>query len=850
MAVCNVHYRKLSWFERNAPALLTGIAFAAILALAALLRFWQLGLRTFSSDEGLYSLMARQFALGGAYDHVPELHGPLQILATAGVFKAFGDTDFTPRVMPAAFGVMLAALPFLFRHHIGRPGAIAAALLLAISPSMVYYSRFAGPEMYLAFFSLATAMIIWRYLAEPSRAWLYLLAATLAFAVVSTEMALLIVPIFALYLHYRVATAFFAQAQQAPVAAQTTTLYDRLGVTRSTTVREIRLAYKQMIDRTESRTDREAVANAYHVLTTASRREAYDRKLALQARAAAGAQEQTPTPGIGTKLLLAAGAWPIAALWPLAGFVRRRMHLTSLPDAAHPLLAMTLLTLPFYGPLVEKISLIGDRGFDTQKQIIVIGGTNINPGGELPVMFATLGALFAVTAVLGFAWKWHAWVICWAVFYGIVITMFTGFFTNRGGVWSGIWGSLDYTWRPEAHHSNGPVYYYGMMLPAYEFLPLGIAALGGVALLLVGGWRNRITLLLASAVIAAITIAPSWMPVVDEHRVLLATIVAGSAVLAARMPDLTKFFAFWAVAALGAFTMIGRKDPWLTIHVALPMIVLAAKLVNDAVVAFELPAITVPRFRVYAPRRLAQGLVAAGFAAVAVFTLRAGILAGWGHGAVPQLAATLAQRDRGDTPIELLSTQQNAPDVRELAKAIDAAAAENGAGKAIPIAVDTSYKFSEGWAWYLRGYPNVTTADMRQPYDAAPGAIVLVDSRNRFHVQGDSTSLAVTFTNSWSLPSRYGQLTRDDIAARLVSADAWSEWYDYLSDRTQIGEPGYSEGVVYFPRDLGASVKLARQSDVLSTNVGPRVAPAAPEPLAQPVAPSILASATAIRVTW
>ena len=299
-------------------------------------------------------------------------------------------------------------------------------------------------------------------------------------------------------------------------------------------------------------------------------------------------------------------------------------------------------------------------------------------------MWITLGVIFAITTVLGFAWKWHAWVICWAVFYGIAITLFTGFFTNRGGVWSGIWGSLDYTWRPESRHADGPVYYYGMMLPAYEFLPLVAVALGGVALLLIGGWRNRITMIAAGAAIALLTIAPESAPMLDEHRVLLATAIAGTAVLSLRVPDLTKFLAFWAVAALGAFTMIGRKDPWLTVHVALPMIMLSAKLVNDAVVAFELPALTVPQFRVYAPRRLAQGMVAATFAVLSVFTLRTGILAGWGHGSVPQLTSALAQRDHGDTPIELLTAQENAPDVRALAVAIDAAAAESGQGTRDP----------------------------------------------------------------------------------------------------------------------------------------------------------------------
>jgi predicted membrane-bound mannosyltransferase len=826
--MCNVHYRKLSWFERNAPGLLTGIAFAAIIALAAVLRFWQLGIRTFTNDEGLYSLMARQLARGGGYEHVPELHGPLQIMATAGVFKAFGDSDFTARFMPALCGVLLAVLPFLFRKHIGRPGAIAAALLLAVSPTMIYYSRFAGPDIYLAFFSLASAMIIWRYLAEPGRAWLYLLAGTLALAVVSTEMVLLVVPIFALYLHARVAGAFIAQASEPRVDARTSTHYDRLGVAPDADIREIRLAYKRRIEGTESRPERELMANAYHVLTTAPRRETYDRKLALQARAAGEAA--APAPGIATKAVIAAGASLIAATWPFAGFARRRLNLKSLPDAANPLLMMTLLTLPFYGPLVEKLPFVGDRGFSSQPVIIVIGGKNIHPGGELSVMLATLGVLFAITTVLGFAWKWHAWVICWAVFYGIVITLFTGFFTNRGGVWSGIWGSLDYTWRPETHHANGPVYYYGMMLPAYEFLPLAAVALGGAALLLIGGWRNRLTLLATAGIMAAIAVAPSWVPGITDHRVLLATIVAGVAVLSLRAPDLTKFLAFWAIGALGAFTMIGRKDPWLTIHVALPMIMLAAKLVNDAVTAFELSELTVPQFRVYAPRRLAQGLVLAGFAVLAVFTLRTGILAGWGHGDVQQLARSLEQQDHGDTPIELLTAQENAPDVRALSSAIDAASAASGQGHAVPIALDSSYGFSEGWAWYLRGYTNVTTVDMTKPYDAAAGAIVLVDNRNRFHVTGDQTSLSVTFTNTWGAAAPFAHLTTDDIASRLVSADAWSSWYRYLSDRTTAAQPAYNEGVAYFPRELSASVNLSRQSDVLSIATAPQVSPAPAAP--------------------
>jgi hypothetical protein len=273
-------------------------------------------------------------------------------------------------------------------------------------------------------------------------------------------------------------------------------------------MRQIRLAYKKLVDRAEARIEREALANAYHVLTTESRRDGYDRKLRLS-RGWPTRRRRSRRPGWPPDRF---GGLGIADRGALA--VRRLRTPAVEPESGagcrHPLLAMMLLMLPFYGPLVQKLPMIGEPDFDTQRQIIVIGGTDINPGGELPVMWITLGVIFAITTVLGFAWKWHAWVICWAVFYGIAITLFTGFFTNRGGVWSGIWGSLDYTWRPESRHADGPVYYYGMMLPAYEFLPLLAVALGGVALLLIGGWRNRITMIAAGAAIALLTIAPEW----------------------------------------------------------------------------------------------------------------------------------------------------------------------------------------------------------------------------------------------------------------------------------------------------------------------------------------------------
>ena len=832
MSVCDLHFHQKSRFERMRPAIVTLGALAVIGGLAAVTRFWQLGARTFQGDETVYSLLANQAARGHGWEQSPVVHGPMQFFAAAAAFRMLGTTDAAARAMPAVFGVLLALLPLLFARQIGRAGSIVAATLLAVSPVMLYYSRFAGPDIYLAFFSLATAILIWRYLARPERAYLYLMAISLAFAVVTSEMALLVIAIFTAYLWHRVGGELIEQRRAGVQPEHPVTHYERLGLSADATLREIRAAHKKALEQRGKNFDRDAVVTAYQVLSTASRREAYDRKLAQRAAQDAASTEGS-TVGAAEVAVLGLGAGLIAALWPFVAGMRRRRGLTRLPDAASPMLVMMLLTLPFYGPLVEKLPFVGDRGFAGQTTVFVVGGVTHRPGGELPVMLVTLGALFAAAMVAGMAWKWHAWVVCWALFYGVVITMFSGFFTDQGSIWTGIWGTLDYWWRPEAHQPDGPYYFYAMILPVYEFVPIAIAACAAALLAMRGGWRNRIVLAVAVAAVAGIVVAPEWVSPISHHRPWLACIVAAAAVLSLRLPDTTKFLAFWAVAAFFGFSAIGRKEPWLAVQIALPLALLAARLVNDALASFEMPAIEMPSFRMAAPRRLAQAAIVAVFVAGAGFSARTAVLASWGHGHVPQLADALVTTDHGDTPIELIQPDRIAPDVQEVRAAIERAGQASGHGANIPIAVDTSYDFAKGWLWYLRAYPNLSIEDMRKGYQVPPGTIALFDARNRDRVHVDETAVSLAFTSSWSFPGDYERLSTSDVASDLARPGWWSSWSRYLIDRTRAGQPDAVQGVAYFPQALSAALPASRQSNVLASSIEPQpaVAPApAPTP--------------------
>ena len=106
-------------------------------------------------------------------------------------------------------------------------------------------------------------------------------------------------------------------------------------------------------------------------------------------------------------------------------------------------------------------------------------------GGENGLMKMSVFLFLVITAYIGLLWKPRTWLIAAGIFYVIFVLLYTTFFTNMGGFWSGIWGSFDY-WLQQQHvqRGNQPVYYYLMLLPMYDFLPLLIAAAGGLYFLL------------------------------------------------------------------------------------------------------------------------------------------------------------------------------------------------------------------------------------------------------------------------------------------------------------------------------------------------------------------------------
>ena len=129
---------------------------------------------------------------GQDFIHSPWMHGPFQIEFTAFMYRIFGDSDFTARLGYVLFGAALVGLPYFLRDYLGRAGALLAGVMLALSPAMLYFSRFGRNDILMAFWALALLILMWRYLHEGKHRYLYLAAAILAFMFATKETAYIV----------------------------------------------------------------------------------------------------------------------------------------------------------------------------------------------------------------------------------------------------------------------------------------------------------------------------------------------------------------------------------------------------------------------------------------------------------------------------------------------------------------------------------------------------------------------------------------------------------------------------------------------------------------------------------
>ena len=116
-----------------------------IAAWAIATRLLALDRRPLTPAEAARALFDLDFAQNGraVFNHLSPPYALPMHLVDAWMFNAIGVNDAVARMGVALSGVLLVMIAFTLRRQVGRAGALALAALLAISPSVTYFSRFA-----------------------------------------------------------------------------------------------------------------------------------------------------------------------------------------------------------------------------------------------------------------------------------------------------------------------------------------------------------------------------------------------------------------------------------------------------------------------------------------------------------------------------------------------------------------------------------------------------------------------------------------------------------------------------------------------------------------------------------
>ena len=466
-------------------------AWVSVLVLAVFTRFHVLGERVISHDESLHTYYSWELSEGRGFQHTPLMHGPFQFHALALSFFLLGDSDFTARVPAALFGVAAVGLLWCLRDWVGRTGAFVCAVLLTISPVLLYYSRYVRNEALTVVWVLLMVLAVLRYYRDRKPQWLYLLAGAMALNHATKETAFVYDAIFMFYLGL---------------------LFVRENLQYSWKIPALKRVFALMLLAAGVTAGLAIVLSMYGV----------GAEVVPEEGTVDGSVRAFPS------FMIAAAAGMIFAFAAAAVVLWARWHIVRRYVSFDILMVMGTLVLPQTVALPVRLILNADP-----LDYSAVGMWRTGP---------VLAGLLLISLGCGLVWNWKRWLLCAGIFYAIYVFFFTTMFSNGHGLVTGLVGSLGY-WMVQQGVERGsqPWYYYTLVqIPVYEYLP-------AIGALLAGWW----------ALLSVRNNSRSQKHGVQaNHRAFRAI----------------PFLGYWVVAALVVYTFAGEKMPWLTVHIALPMI--------------------------------------------------------------------------------------------------------------------------------------------------------------------------------------------------------------------------------------------------------------------------------------
>ncbi len=144
-------------------ALTVEIALYGVIALVGvLLRFVLLGNAPLAPFEAANSWSAWLAATATPVADVPAVQSALLYGLQSLLFFVAGGSDWLARLAPALAGVAVVLLPWFWRSWLGRVPALALALLFAVDPWLVAFSRTADGVSLTIFLALLTMVAFWQ----------------------------------------------------------------------------------------------------------------------------------------------------------------------------------------------------------------------------------------------------------------------------------------------------------------------------------------------------------------------------------------------------------------------------------------------------------------------------------------------------------------------------------------------------------------------------------------------------------------------------------------------------------------------------------------------------------------
>lgn len=191
------------------------ILYSLLFVFSVLIHFWNLGSMAMAHDESIHAWASWRFFVGRGgftcaggltsqtYCYDPVYHGPTLYFLTAAGYFLFGVSDMTARLPQTLAGIALIPAVYLLRPLIGKRMAFLAAVLVTLSPSMLYFARYARHDALMLLWTLLMFAGLFRWLRFGRTGDLVLAAVALALGWATHELVFILIFIAVTFLVFR-----------------------------------------------------------------------------------------------------------------------------------------------------------------------------------------------------------------------------------------------------------------------------------------------------------------------------------------------------------------------------------------------------------------------------------------------------------------------------------------------------------------------------------------------------------------------------------------------------------------------------------------------------------------------